>query len=270
VIGIQEAIRRGIKPGIRSSINSGGTPSGFSFPTTPGEMKYITGGYGNWSSIWTCNERSGNLVDRSGSITLVAGTTPTYRQAGPIAGKYAVGFNDNQVDTFAASSAGTYNLDATGEIAVIVVFKCGNINDAGHRHLFTKSTSAYVGYGMYLHGVAETIQAYAYDGVSFVQAGVAGDVADSNWHVAFMTISRGGINIIRAAVDAVAPTQADITAVGTLANAEFFRLGALPAGGGSRGEALIAYVAVSTTDVQSMRTLDTSIISKFKASTGIP
>lgn len=83
------------------------------------------------SSLYLCDEASGNLVDRVGSSNLTAAGTPVYQD--PIGGKLGVGFNST-TDGFAAD---VHDLGTTSGFYLAVI----HFTATNDTHLFGRSNA---------------------------------------------------------------------------------------------------------------------------------
>lgn len=78
------------------------------------------------SSLWLCQEASGNAADSIGAVTLTAGGTPLYSQA--VAGWTRVGFGFNQTANQRFSvGAGTYDPSASSQ-AILLYAKADTVS----------------------------------------------------------------------------------------------------------------------------------------------
>jgi hypothetical protein len=150
-------------------------------------------GYGNWASGagWLMQEASGSLAAAFGSPSLTAVSSPTYRNAGPADGKYAIGFDSN-ADAFSAGD--TFDVNATSDMAWAWVANFGTDVLAN----FLSKGIAGVGEGrlvIYTSGSGGIVfEAYrTSDGANLASASITGASAlfANVWHVGIATIDRG-------------------------------------------------------------------------------
>ncbi len=107
-MAIVSQIRSGIVSGLRNGVNTAKVSTDGALVYVPETAADFTAlGIAAPSSLWLCQEASGNLSDSIGSVTLTANATPTYRNSVSGWSRYAVGSSEaaNQRFRFAA---GTY------------------------------------------------------------------------------------------------------------------------------------------------------------------
>lgn len=150
-------------------------------------------GFGNWTSGagWLMQDASGSLAAAFGSPSLTAVSSPTYRNAGPAAGKYAIGFDSN-ADAFSAGD--TFDVNAASDMAWAWVANFGTDVLAN----FLSKGIAGVGEGrlvIYTSGSGGIVfEAYrTSDGANLASTSITGASAlfANVWHVGIATIDRG-------------------------------------------------------------------------------
>lgn len=258
-VGIKTGILTGIKTGIRTGI-SGGIYA--AWPESTAALKAITLGYGNWTNIYTLDEASGNLIDKTGLENLTTEITPVYRQTGPTSGKYSVLFNVNEFDSFYAGLAS--HKPGLGEFTCLAVVRATNVG--GTRLFMSKAGTGTV--QSYFNPSSQIVFTVS-DSVNTATATIAGVTIDNSWHVVLLTISRGSVQRLRIAVDAITPVEADLTSVGAINPTNRMRVGSGDFGSGRVGDLNVAYIAFGSSDAEAMRLTDTTIISNFKNSVGM-
>ncbi len=220
-------------------------------------------GWGTWASAWLCDEASGNLADAFGGITLTAGTTPTYSNAGAISGgrDLAVGFDASTQDRFTAASVATYDLsDVTSLALYLCLHPSGNTNhnNAGKFQAGAGAwgTSLEVGGGI----TAATVDAIPTVATTTVNADHRGAFRD-----VLMVIDRTGQRL-QLFTSLGTSTAVNITGIGSLTNAASFYLGG-PPGLSTFGHTL-AFAAVATGDIVNLRANGAQAIANIRNFTG--
>lgn len=258
-IGIKTGLVTGIKTGIKTGI-AGGIYA--SWPTNNAELSAITGPGTSWNRIFTFDETSGVLVDKSGGENYTDEITPSYRQAGPTPGKFSVKFDTGQSDSF-YSVVGGYQLGA-GEFGILAVVKATNLS-ATRQIISNQGTNYWQLYTDPTGNVSSDVN----DGTDTASVSIAAGLNDNNWHVILLTISRGAVERLRVAVDAITPVESNTTAVTPINPINRVRIGTADGGGGTGGDLQIAFLALTTTSAQSMRLQDSAIIARFKTAVGM-
>lgn len=257
-VGLITGLRTGPRTGLRTGL-SAGIYGGF--PESAAALKAVTLGYGNWTSIYTFDESSGNLIDKVGTENLIAEITPVYSQTGPTPGKKAILFNTLEDDNF-YSGVGTRQL-GSGDFTWLTVFKATDVGG-------TRFTASNQGGGLW-QGYVNPSSQYVVDisdGTTAVGEFVNG-VTQGVWHVALMTVTRGATQILRLTVDALPSGQSSIAAVGAVNPLNRMRVGAGDFGSGRTGNMTVAYMAFGYSDANNVRLNDAAIIKNFKSNVGM-
>ena len=238
-----------------------GASKAAAWPTTASECATAFG-YGTWASAWLCDEALGDLSDSIGAISLTPVTSPQYRAAGLLINDYAVGFDSSTADGFHAASTTTYDLDASGSIAV---YCCIRFTSMLNRQFAGKSGPVGNNYGIQLQSSPTgRIDAYVDSGSTVITSTVDVDHWQSgagNWHDTLLCIDRVTQNI-QAFTELGTSTAASISSVGTLTNVVPFGLGA-PTSGTTAG-CEIAFAAVATGGVDLIRANGAAVIHNIR------
>jgi hypothetical protein len=227
-----------------------------SWPNSPAVMNAAMGGYGSWASGWQCDESNGSLTDAWGGITLAPSSTPTYGNAGPLNGDFAVGFDDASADAFSASSTSTYDITASDSIAL---YCCVKPTTMANRNFMGK-VSGIDGYA--IQGEVSKMQAFIGDGVAFAQNVVnANHVGD--WCDILFCVDRTNQRA-QLFTNLGTSTALDISAIGNPNNAGAFTLGAFT----SMFASTVAFAAVATGDIANLRANGAAAIAAIRSFTG--
>lgn len=203
-------------------------------------------GYGTWTSGagWLMQEASGSLAAAFGSPSLTAVSSPTYQNAGPAAGKYAVGFNSAD-DAFDGST--NFGLAAGDDLIVAWVAK---IDNSSARDMISRwGIPANPGVWIVRVNASGVVNLYVNDGVDEAQASTA--ALPSGWHVGIAVLERA-TSRLRVAVRTLAgasdvSAEVNTAAIGAVNGANPFRLGANGLHGSADGFALAAaYIATGS------------------------
>jgi hypothetical protein len=221
-------------------------------------------GYGTWASAWLCDEASGNLSDAFGGVTLTAGSTPTYRNAGVVrsaATDFAVGFNSAN-DRFEAASSATFDLGASDSLALFLSFSA----EVGGG--FTPMAGKVVGaspYWGFLMNASGHLVIDLFDGVDNVTNTYATNHGDSLPHDVLFIIDRDGPRS-QIFTEQGSSTATNIAAIGSMANAKTFHLGGTSAF--STPTYRLAYAAVATGGIAALRAAGATAITNIRRWTG--
>lgn len=251
-IGLITGLQTGLRTGLRTGVDGGIT----SWPTSSAQLSAALGGYGTWSSIWTCDEYSGNLVDSAGAMPLIPAVTPRYRDLGPLSPDFAVGFDNGSGDKFALASTASYDITATDSIAIYVSMRptnATNVNWVG------KLAGAF-GYAGSLETNGNVSWAVA--STSAVVVTAPGDHRNQ-WNDILMCIDRSAQRI-QVFTQLGTSAASDITAIGSPSNGAGFFLGAFT----TIFDNSVAYLAVATGGVPALRTNGAAAIQNIRRYTG--
>lgn len=222
-------------------------------------------GFGTWASAWQCDEASGTLADSIGAVTLTAAGapgTPSYRNAGAMKGDFAVGFDDGEEDRFEHQSTSVYDLDATTSIALYVCFSATTVIN---RYFCGKVGANVWGVQMDTAPTSGALVAIIYDGTHLANPSINANHADGSYHDMFLFVDRTAQRA-QVVTDLGASAATDISAFTTLTNANFFHIGASAFSTvfGHR----MAYAAVATGGIDTLRTNATTAITNIRRFTG--
>lgn len=195
-------------------------------------------GYGTWTggAGWLMQEASGSLAAAFGSPSLSATSSPTYQNAGPATGKYAVGF-DSSADAFTGGDVFDVNVGDD-----IVIAWVGKIPSAPANSTVLSKRAGGSGYLLSTSGGTQFVF-NGYDGVTSFDVGTgSGGLYVGEWHVGIAVIDRGastmrvgtrGLTSLTSTVGSTLST----TGMLTLANADTFTV----CGNALTGTALVGF-----------------------------
>jgi hypothetical protein len=232
------------------------------WPTTAAEMAEAAG-VGPWSNAWPGGVASGNLIDVIGTspINLTAAGSPVYRKAGAMPGGMAWAA-DGTSDRFEAASTATFDLGVGVSFAF---YACIKFDTAGaFRQFVGKSPNFGVQWYFATDASGNLIAAIA-DGVASASINIPVNHVDGQWHDIVGGILRSGSNSILFMTTDLGSASATSSTVGSMANAQPFRLGG-PAGSSSLHRN--AFTAVTQSNVAIILGSAAAIIASVKAYTG--
>jgi hypothetical protein len=239
-------------------MRSEGTPKRRMWPLSAAVMRQAMGGFGTWASAWLA-PTSGNLADLFGAVNLAAEVTPTYGNRGPTPGTAAVGFDSGGTDAFAATVAGSFNLDAVTSLAGLLVLRApspGALQGIGG-----KLAAGQPYWQWQCANVSGHLRLVLSDGVDTAAPTVAANHCDGKWHV-FLPIIDRTANVAQAFSDLGASSTASLSLVGSLSNTDVFRLGGHPLDA-SLGHQL-GFAAIATGDIVNLRANAAAAIASFQ------
>lgn len=190
-------------------------------------------GYGTWTNGvgYLCNEASGNLAPVFGSGSLVATNTPTYGSTGPRGGTdkaVGCGASGSSLGSFVASDATLADVGATDDILVVVVVESFGSGGTFSYLPIKGDTAATPPYWRIVAG--SNLQLSVHDGTDNLSASIAtptapcvlvGALSRATNKMAFgaqtLISGGGGTQTVSALADA--------SAIGSLSNSDFLRLG---------------------------------------------
>ncbi len=190
-------------------------------------------GYGNFATgaAWLMQQSATPLTATFGSPNLTAVSTPTYQNAGPQSGKYAIGFNSD-LDSFSGGDA--FDVTDTDDFVLMWVAKFSSA-PASTKDFINKITTA-AGWHVY----ANTNGTYTFRGFDAgptqLFASTGADMHVGSWHVGIATIDRatGKARIGTRSLAGVSSVASEATtAATTMANAVAFQVGDDASGSGN-------------------------------------
>ena len=231
-----------LNPNLLSGLNARGgvtllsylnfsTPVNQSLPETAAELASRLGDATcTPSSIFTCQEISGDLADSVGSQVLEdTGVTPVLRDRVAVGiddgsgyiGRKCQEFQEGVNQKFTADNTTFMDVGTDNSVAVLVVFRMQV--GATTRQILTKRAG---GAGWYLRaeGGNGRLTGFVFDGVGAPSAGSTENLADGAWHYAVIKIDRTA-ETLTAFDDKGTSSATDISAAGTLSNAAAFSVG---------------------------------------------
>ena len=202
-----------------------GYVSNFDYPQSSSDTGVWTV-HGGWSAGYLCNASSGSLSAVYGTpATLTAVSTPTYSNLGARGGSdKAIGF-DSGSDAFSAGD--NFDIGATDDMVLAWVGRFTGNSSTGD--MFGKIVAPPQWFILHDSG-NNRLTLNVNDGVDSVNATTTGGVPTGEFHVGLAVVDRArnkariGVRGLVSGTDYTG-SEADITLVGSLANAGNFRVG---------------------------------------------
>lgn len=236
--GLQTGLTTGLLTGLGTSLYSAGR----SFPASAAQWASAFPSITAPTAIYTCQESSGDLIDRIGSVDLSSSGTVTYQRPGDPLGRKAVRFTGSSY--FAAASSTSFDIDETQDLTI---WWRVSVPDNGATQVTIGGKRGGAGSpGYAVNILATTGKASAIiDGGTPIATEVGDDdIANSSWYDICFSLNRTSELIYLFVNESDSPSPADTSSVTTPANSGNYSLGQIAGITNVQAGTLLSYNAI--------------------------